>query len=231
MSTIRVPAKQEDIIKFYRRVSKWHRLYKLQALFSRGERKVRDQVIEISEIGEGDTVLEVAIGAGDVIEKVVRRVGDKGKAYGVDVAQGYIDFTQKKLAKLGLSGNVNLQVAEATNLPFEDNKFDVLINCFMMDLIDTPDILKVLSEFKRVVKTHGKVIIATMAVAEGKQSLLSKIIRYCYLFFSKYIYGKWGCRPILTKPFMEEAGFSNIQRKYFNSFATFPKEIVWAEKS
>jgi ubiquinone/menaquinone biosynthesis C-methylase UbiE len=228
---IRIPAKQEDITKFYRRVSKWHRLYRLQTLFSKGEQRVKDHVIEIADIKESDIVLEVAIGAGDVIEKIVGRVGEKGKVYGVDVAQGYIEFTQKRLAKLGFNDNVHLQIAEATKLPFEDNKFDILINCFMMDLIDTPNIPNVLSEFKRVVKTHGKVIIATMTIPEGKQSLLSKMDRCSYLFFIKHIYGKWGCRPILTEPFMKEAGFSNIQREYIRSFTGFPKEIVWAEKT
>jgi len=149
----------------------------------------------------------------------------------VDVAQGYIEFTNKRLTRSGIYDNVHLQIAEATKLPFKDGKFDVLINCFMMDLIDTPEIPKVLSEFKRVVRTHGKVVIATMAIPEGKQSLLSRIMRRSYLLFIKNIYGNWGCRPILTEPFMKEVGFSNIQREYIGSFTWFPKEIVWAGKT
>jgi ubiquinone/menaquinone biosynthesis C-methylase UbiE len=231
MDIIRVPTRKEDIVKFYSRVSKWHRLYKLQTVFSTGEQRAKDHAIETAEIKEDDVVLEVAIGAGDVLEKVAARVGEKGKVYGVDVARGYVKFTQKRLVESKLSDNIYLQIAEATRLPFEDNMFDVLINCFMMDLIDTPEISKVLSEFKRVVRTHGKVVIATMAIPEGKQSLLSKIVRLSYLFFMKNIYGSWGCRPILTGPFMKEAGFSNIQREYMGSFMWFPKEVVWAEKT
>lgn len=231
MDIIRIPARKEDIARFYSRVSKWHRLYKLQSVFSTGEQRVKDRVVEIAEIEESDVVLEVAIGAGDVIEKIAGRVGKKGRVYGVDVAQGYIEYTRKRLTKLKLGDNVRLQIAEATKLPFEDNKFDVLVNCFMMDLIDTPEIPKVLSEFKRVVRTHGKVVIATMAIPEGKQSLLSKIMRRSYLFFIKNIYGNWGCRPVLTEPFMNEVGFSNVQREYIGSFMWFPKEIVWAEKT
>jgi len=231
MDVIRIPAKKEDIGKFYSRVSKWHRLYKLQTVFSKGEQRVKNRVVEIAEIKENDVVLEVAIGAGDVIEKIARRLGEKGRVYGVDIAQGYIEFTRKRLIKWKLGDNVHLQIAEATKLPFEDNKFDVLINCFMMDLIDTPEIPTVLSEFKRVVKTHGKVVIAAMAIPEGKQSLLSKIMHRSYLFFIKNMYGNWGCRPILTEPFMKEVGFSNIQREYIGSLMWFPKEIVWAEKT
>jgi demethylmenaquinone methyltransferase/2-methoxy-6-polyprenyl-1,4-benzoquinol methylase len=230
MDIIRVPARKEDIAKFYGHVSRWHRLYKLQTVFSTGEQRVKDRVVETAEIKEGDVVLEVAIGAGDVIEKIAGRVGEKGKAYGVDIAQGYIEFTQKRLTELKLIDNVHLQIAEATRLPFEDNKFDVLINCFMMDLIDTPEIPQVLSEFKRVVRTHGKVVIAAMAIPEGQQSSLSKIMRRSYLFFIKNIYGNWGCRPILMEPFMKEVGFSNIQREYVGSSLWFPKEIVWAKK-
>jgi ubiquinone/menaquinone biosynthesis C-methylase UbiE len=231
MDMIRVPTRKEDIAKFYGRVSRWHRLYKLQTLFSKGEQRVKDRVVETAGIKEGDVVLEVAIGAGDVVEKISRRVGERGKVYGVDVAQGYIEFTQKRLAELNLGDNVNLQIAEATRLPFEDDRFDVLINCFMMDLIDTPEIPRVLSEFKRVVRAHGKVVIASMAIPEGKQSLLSKIMGRSYLFFVKSIYGNWGCRPILAEPFMKEVGFSNIQREYIGSFTWFPKEIVRAEKT
>jgi ubiquinone/menaquinone biosynthesis C-methylase UbiE len=231
MDIIRVPTRKEDIAKFYGRVSKWHGLYKLQKAFSKGEQRVKDRVVETAGIKEGDVVLEVAIGAGDVVEKIAGRVGEKGKVYGVDIAQGYMEFTQKRLAELKLGDNVHLQIADATRLPFEDEKFDVLINCFMMDLIDTPEIPAVLSEFKRVVRTHGKVVIATMAIPEGKQSLLSKIMSRSYLFFIKNIYGNWGCRPMSTEPFVKEVGFSNIQREYISSFMWFPKEIVWAEKT
>lgn len=173
----------------------------------------------------------MAFGTGDVIERIVRKVGEKGKVYGVDIAQGFIESTRKRLTKLNLDDNVHLQTADATKLPFEDNKFDILINCFMLDLIDTPEIPTVLSEFKRVVRPHGKVIIAAMAIPEGKQSLLSKIVRGSYLFFIRNIYGKFGCRPILTEPFMKEVGFSNIQREYIGSSMWFPKEIVWGEKT
>jgi ubiquinone/menaquinone biosynthesis C-methylase UbiE len=231
MEIIRIPAKKEDITKFYSRVSKWHRLYKLQTVLTIDEHRVKDRAVEIAQIKESNAVLEVAIGAGDVIEKIAGRVGQKGKVYGVDVAQGYVEFVRKRLTKLKINDNVHLQIAEATNLPFEDNEFDVLINCFMMDLIDTPEIPKVLSEFKRVVRTHGKVVIAAMTIPEGKESLLSRIMDCSYLFFFKNIYGNWGCRPILTEPFMKEVGFSNIQREYVSSFMWFPKEIVWAEKA
>jgi len=228
---IRVSAKKKDITRFYSQVSRWHRLYGLYTIFTKGEQKPKDRVVEIAEIKKGDIVLEVAFGTGDVIEKIARKVGEKGGVYGVDVAEGFVDFTRERLAKLKLSENVNLQVADATKLPFEDSKFDILINCFMMDLIDTSEIPKVLSEFERVVRPHGKIIIAAMTIPEGEQSLLSKIMRGSYLFFSRNIYGKFGCRPILTEPFMKEVGFSNTKREYFDSSLWFPKEIVWAEKT
>jgi len=231
MNTIRLPAKKEDIVRFYRRVSAWHKLYRLQEMISKGEQTVRDRVLEIADPEEGDVVLEVAVGAGDVIERIARKVGEKGRVYGVDVAQGYIEFTKRRLVKLGLDYNVNLALGEATKLPFEDNAFDVLINCFMMDLIDAPEIPKVLSEFKRVVKVHGKVVIATMAMPQGKEPFVSKVMLRSYLFFIRNIYGKFGCRPILSEPFMKEVGFSDVRREYFGSSVWFPKEIVWAEKA
>jgi len=200
-------------------------------MISKGEQTVRDRVLEIADPEEGDVVLEVAVGAGDVIERIARKVGEKGRVYGVDVAQGYIEFTKRRLVKLGLDYNVNLALGEATKLPFEDNAFDVLINCFMMDLIDAPEIPKVLSEFKRVVKVHGKVVIATMAMPQGKEPFVSKVMLRSYLFFIRNIYGKFGCRPILSEPFMKEVGFSDVRREYFGSSVWFPKEIVWAEKA
>jgi hypothetical protein len=39
-----------------------------------------------------------------------------------------------------------------------------------------------------------------------------------------------GCRPILSKPFIEELGFKNVKREFILAGRIIPSEIVWGDK-
>jgi hypothetical protein len=39
-----------------------------------------------------------------------------------------------------------------------------------------------------------------------------------------------GCRPVLLKPYLQELGFGDIERKYMLAGHLMPTEIVWANK-
>lgn len=89
---------------------------------------------------EFDTILDVGCSKGWVVEYMSK----KGKAaYGCDASQIAIES--------GTSlGRKNLSVGLATDLPYEDNFFDVSMSTDMMEHLKEEDVDKAINEFYRV---------------------------------------------------------------------------------
>lgn len=97
-------------------------------------------------------VLEIGVGVGtDHI--ALAEVG----AYlaGIDITQRSIDLTRKNLEMRGFSSD--LKIADAEQLPFEDNVFDMVYSFGVLHHIF--DIRKSLAEIHRVLKPGGQILI------------------------------------------------------------------------
>lgn len=96
-------------------------------------------------------VLEVGVGAGtDFVQWV--RAG--AYAHGVDLTQEAIDNTCTRLSIEGLDPAVLIR-ADAENLPFEDNSFDLAYSWGVIH--HSPDMEKCLSELVRVTRPGGTI--------------------------------------------------------------------------
>ena len=94
-------------------------------------------------------VLEVGVGAGtDFLQWV--RAGSK--AYGIDLTQEAIENAKKRLSIYGLQAK-ELKVADAENLPYKDNNFDLVYSWGVIH--HSPDTAKCFNEIIRVTKPGG----------------------------------------------------------------------------
>jgi len=99
----------------------------------------------VRKYGEGKAVLEVGCGTGLVLDRIAEFAGS---AKGIDLSPGMLEKAKER----------GLDVCEgsATELPFDDNTFDV--TCSFKVLAHIPDIEKALSEMARVTKPGGMVL-------------------------------------------------------------------------
>jgi len=96
-------------------------------------------------------VLEVGVGAGtDFIQWV--RAG--AKAYGTDLTEEAIEHVKNRLAIYGLSAE-EFRVADAENLPYSDNTFDLVYSWGVIH--HTPNTIKALEEIIRVTRIGGRI--------------------------------------------------------------------------
>lgn len=79
------------------------------------------------------------------------------KVYGVDVVERYEDESYKLADKKNLKEKFEFILADAENLPFEENFFDAIIMNDAMEHVDNP--LGVLNECYRVLKKGGRLYI------------------------------------------------------------------------
>jgi ubiquinone/menaquinone biosynthesis C-methylase UbiE len=118
--------------------------------------------------------------------------------------------------------------ADARHPPFADGKLDVLLNGYILDLISLVDLSFVVSEFFRVLKPSGRMLLVNFSKAETSQRtwwecLYRRMPKRC----AAYLFG--GCRPVLMAPLAEKAGFRDVSR-VFRPSEFLPTEIVTARK-
>lgn len=115
----------------------------------------RKKFVELSGAKKGDHVLDCATGTGDLAFCFKEVVGSEGYVLGTDFCDGMLDEAPKKAQQMNL--DVDFELADATQLPYEDNRFDITsIGYGIRNVVDP---LKVLQEMARVTKSGGKVMI------------------------------------------------------------------------
>lgn len=114
---------------------------------ARGYHKlIDDQAAElVRRVGTGKEVLEVGCGTGLILERIAKFAS---AATGIDVSPGMVDHARRR--------GLNVQVGDATELPFPDASFDIA--CSFKVLAHVPDFGRALREMLRVVRPGGHLV-------------------------------------------------------------------------
>lgn len=117
--------------------------------------------IALSNIKDGDVVLDLGSGAGFDAFLASKRVGKKGKVIGVDMTPEMIMRARQNALKYNYT-NVEFKLGEIENLPIQDKSINVIISNCVINL--SPDKLKVFQESYRVLKDNGKMYISDIVL-------------------------------------------------------------------
>ena len=110
-----------------------------------------EELIELCHIGEGKYILDVGCGAGVTPCFIAKRCGCR--VVGVDILEGMVERSRERAQKEGLSDRVEFRVADAQDLPFEDDLFDAVITESVTAFPE--DKQKAVNEYARVTKPGG----------------------------------------------------------------------------
>jgi demethylmenaquinone methyltransferase/2-methoxy-6-polyprenyl-1,4-benzoquinol methylase len=79
------------------------------------------------------------------------------KITGIDISEGMLELGRKKIEKLGLAGQIELQKGDSEVIRFEDNSFDAITVAFGVRNFQNLD--KGLKEMYRVLQPGGKLVV------------------------------------------------------------------------
>lgn len=161
----------------------------------------------------GQSAIDLCCGTCDWTIAIAQASGGGGNVVGLDFSQSMLEVGRGKVDKAGLSGTIELVQGNAMELPFEDNRFDYATIGF--GLRNVPDLDKVLSEMRRVVKPGGKVV-----CLELSKPMKEPFRSIYYFYFEKVL-------PMLGKMFAKRYE----QYKWLpESLAAFPDMVQLGER-
>ena len=216
----RVTRTKEQAKESYDRLSKYY-----GALAGGSERSSLDRGLQILDLKEGETVLEIGFGPGESVVEMARRVGESGKVYGIDISEGMLEIAQRNVRKAGLSSRTVLRLGEATQLSFDEDTFDAVFMGFVLELFDTPDIPIVLGECRQVLKDGGRICVVSLS-KDASPKFPERAYEWSHRHFPVLI----DCRPIHVRDALEAAGFE-IEDVEMGSMWGLRVEIVLAKES
>ncbi|HEY2768755.1 MAG TPA: ubiquinone/menaquinone biosynthesis methyltransferase [Solirubrobacteraceae bacterium] len=122
----------------------------------------RERAVDLTGVGPGDRVLDVATGTGDLALELAGRVALGGEVVGSDFSEGMLARAKEKAdraARGGATGgaSVRFEWGDALALPYEESSFDVATVGF--GARNFSDLARGLSEMARVVRPGGKVMV------------------------------------------------------------------------
>jgi ubiquinone/menaquinone biosynthesis C-methylase UbiE len=127
-------------------------------------------LIERAGIHEGQSVLDIAGGAGEPSLTIAGTVGPEGSVTCTDGVAQMVEAARAEAQRRGIT-NMQFRQCVADSLPFEDSSFDVVVS--RLGVMFFPDPVAAMREVLRVLKPGGKLAFAVW----GK----SDVNPFCYL--------------------------------------------------
>jgi ubiquinone/menaquinone biosynthesis C-methylase UbiE len=195
-------------------------------------RDVTEALVEYARPKPGMKVLDLASGTGEPAISVAMRVGSEGHVTALDLSSELLQIAADRAQQRGLA-NVSTQQADAQDLPFSDQSFDLVTSRFGVMFFQ--DCEKALREVHRVLKSGARACF--LAWGPFEQPYFSSMIGVVVKHVGGPAIEPGGpdpfrfARPGSLSSVLRKAGFSNVEEETKALPWTWPgtAEEVWEQ--
>ena len=113
--------------------------------------------VDVSGVHDGERILDLAGGTGDVAALLAGRVGRTGSVVVADINRSMLGVGRERLDGRGLVGNVTYAQANAERLPFAGASFDCVTMAFGLRNVTHKE--AALAETLRVLRSGGRLLV------------------------------------------------------------------------
>jgi len=168
---------------------------------------IKEKALKNIPINSGMKILDVCTGTGDIPLILSQNYKNTPEITAIDFSEKMLEIAKQKTKKYN---NINFLKADALNLPFEDNYFDIVFISFgLRNLSDTK---KGIEELKRVAKKDGCVSSLDLGKSNG-------MLKHAVRFYFSYVI------PVLGKIFNGSSEPYIYLPESGNKFAS-PQELI-----
>lgn len=178
MSTALLDKRETRIRKMFGRIAPWYDL--LNHLLSLNiDRSWRRRTTRLVPPEGVEPILDLCTGSGDLAIEYDRVSGGTVPIIGADFCHELLARAAAKTRKRGADGRIRYVEADAQQLPFADNLFQIV--CVAFGLRNVTDMDRGLTEMVRVARPGGRVAVLEFSKPRNR------LIRGPYLFFFRHM--------------------------------------------
>lgn len=151
---------------------------------------------------KGMSILDVGCGTGSHLELYQRYQCD---LYGIDLSPSMLAIARERLGD-----TAQLELGDATNMPYEDDKFDLVISMLSLHEMSARTRSGVLEETRRVLKPDGRILLIDFH--PGPYQPLDGWVSKTIILFSELAAGREHFRNY--RQFMRTKGLSTLLKEH-----------------
>ena len=162
---IPVDEKQERVAEVFRSVATRYDI--MNDLMSLGtHRLIKRFTIELSGLRQGNRILDLAGGTGDLSIRFSPIVGKEGHVVLADINAAMLKVGRDRIVDRGLQSNITVAQSDAECLPFADNCFDCV--CIAYGLRNVTRKERALESILRVLKPGGRLLVLEFSKPQNR---------------------------------------------------------------